>query len=228
MTFEISVFRFDSKFDYNEHYERVDIDISENLTLKDLMFALEKKLENFAYDKESFGFRINGKVVFNNVKLVDLKTHFGSKLTLDSLCQKYALKDLLINKDEIFALYAPRLNRFAFLNDESKCEFKKYILINLISPLDLDDYVGDGYAMFVKWMAIHYQDNAHELLESTFALENGIINHIELKDMIFPPDRSIDDEIASLQRELFNSKIPYIAKLKKTENAKYSIIKEVK
>ena len=227
MRFEISVFRFDAKFDYNEHYERVKIDIDENLSLKDLMKEIEKRLENFAYDKESFGFRINGKAIFSNVKLAEIYEHFGANLEIDSLCQKYALKDLLINKDEIFALYAPLLDRFAFLNAESKSEFKKYILINLISPLDLRDSVGDGWAMFVKWMALHYQDNAVELLDSAFDLENGVANHIATKDMIFPQDKSIDDELESLQRELFNSKKPYIAKLKKANAQKYSIIKDI-
>ena len=227
MRFEISVFRFDSKFDYNEHYERVKIDIDKSLSLKDLMKEIEKTLENFAYDKESFGFRINVKVIFSNVKLADLEAHFGTKLEIDSLCQKFALKDLLINKDEVFALYKSRLDSFAFLNDESKREFKKYILINLISPLSLSDYMGDGWAMFIKWMALHYQDNASELLESIFDLENGIANHIATKDSIFPPDKSIDDEIESLQRELFKSKKPYIAKIKKANAQKYSIIKEL-
>ena len=54
MRFEISVFRFDSKFDYNEHYERVKIDIDKSLSLKDLMKEIEKTLENFAYDKGIF------------------------------------------------------------------------------------------------------------------------------------------------------------------------------
>ncbi len=227
MTFEISVFRFDSHFDYNEHYERVKITIDENLSLKDLMIEVEKKLQNFAYDKESFGFRINGKAIFSNVKLADLRAEFGEILEMDSLNQKYALKDLLINKDEIFAHYKPKLDSFAFLNDESKREFKKYILLNLISPLSLEDYIGDGYAMFIKWMAIHYQDNARELLDSTFDFECGIANHIATKDMIFPSDKSIDDEIESLQRELFSLRLPYVSKLKKANGAKYSIIKEI-
>lgn len=227
MTFEISVFRFDSQFDYNEHYERIKITIDDNLSLKDLMIEVEKNLQNFAYDKESFGFRINGKAIFSNVKLADLKAEFGEILEIDSLNQKYALKDLLINKDEIFAHYKPMLDSFAFLNDESKREFKKYILLNLISPLSLEDYIGDGYAMFAKWMAIHYQDNAAELLDSTFDFECGIINHIATKDMIFPSDKSIDDEIESLQRELFSTKLPYVSKLKKANSAKYSIIKEI-
>ncbi|MGX3011572.1 DUF5644 domain-containing protein [Helicobacter sp. 23-1044] len=227
MRFEISVFRFDAKFDYNEHYERVKIDIDESLSLKDLMKEVEKTLENFTYDKESFGFRINGKAIFSNVKLAEIYAHFGANLAIDSLCQKYALKDLLINKDEVFALYAPQLEKFTFLNAESKSEFKKYILINLISPLDLRDYVGDGWALFVKWMALHYQDNATELFESIFDFERGIINHIATKDLIYPPDKSIDDEIESLQRELFSANLPYIAKLKKANAQKYSIIKDI-
>lgn len=228
MTFEISAFRFDALHDYNAHFERARIAIDESLSLKDLMLEVEKTLQNFAYDKESFGFRINHKAIFSNVKLADLRAHFGEYLELDSLNQKYALKDLTINKDAIFAQYAPLLESFSFLNAESKQEFKKYILLNLISPLDLEDYIGDGYAMFIKWMALHYQENARELLDSIFDFERGILNHIETKNMIFPSDKSIDDEIESLQRELINANLPYIAKLKKQNAAKYSIIKEIK
>lgn len=227
MIFHIKVFRFYAGNDYNECYQKLDISIDEALSLKDLMNEVKKSLLDFAYDEQSFGFRINGKVVFSNVKLCDLVAEFGENLEFSSINEKYALKDLLINKDEIFNLYKQKLDKFPFLNEESKNEFKKYILINLISPLDLDDYVGDGYAMFIKWMAIHYEDNAKVLLDSIYDFKDGIINHIATKDLIFPSDNSIDAEIEALQRELFKLKLPYITKLKKENASKYRTIKDI-
>lgn len=232
MTFDINVFRFDAKSDYNEYYQQVTITIDNDLSLKDLMIALKKSLDEscaseFAYDEQSFGFRINGKVIFSNIKLCDLEAEFGRNLEIDSINQKYALKDLLINKEEIFTLYKQKLDSFTFLNEESKNEFKKYILINLISPLDLEDYVGCGYAMYIKWMTLHYEDNAESLLASIYDFKDGIINHITTKDLIFPSDNSIDVEIESLQRELFKRKLPYITKLKKENASKYRTIKDI-
>lgn len=224
MLFKLKVFRFCAERDYNEYYQNLSIEIDELLSLKDLMQEVQTRLDDFAYDKESFGFRINGLVVFNNIKLLDLANDFGNELEIDSICAKYAKKDLLINKDEIFKKYKAMLDKFSFLNEESKNEFKKYILINLISPLDLDDYIGDGYAMYIKWMCIHYQEHEEELLDSIFKLENGVINSISTKDMIYPSDNSIDKEIESIKKDLLSKDISYISKLKKEHIAKYKII----
>ena len=226
MRFEIRVFRFCAQSDYSEYYENLIINIDDALNLKDLMEQIKGNLHNFAYDEQSFGFRINGRAIFSNVKLADLVAEFGGVLEIDSLNPKYALKDLLINKDEILNLYAPKLDKFPFLNAESRAEFKKYILINLISPLSFEDYVGDGYASYIKWMSLHYADFADILLSSIMQFEDGIINHIPTADLIYPRDCSIDDEIRSLQRELFNSTMPYIAKLKKENAKKYRHTKD--
>lgn len=225
MLFKLKIFRFCAEKDYNEYYQNLNINIDEHLSLKDLMREIQNKLDDFVYDKESFGFRINGLVVFNNIKLLDLREHFGDELEIDSICAKYAKKDLLINKDEIYQQYKAKLDKFSFLNEESKNELKKYILINLIYPFDLDDYVGDGYAMYIKWMCIHYQEHKDELLESISKFENGVINSISTKDMIYPSDNSIDKEIESIKKELFNTNLPYIKKIRKENISKYKIIK---
>ncbi|RAX52993.1 hypothetical protein CCY99_06390 [Helicobacter sp. 16-1353] len=205
MDFKISVFRFNANTDYNEYYQSIDISIDENLNLKDLLIAISKSLDDFSYDDKSFGFRINNIVVFSNIKLLDLKSHFGTSLIITPISTKYAMKDLIIDKEAIYSLYKTKLDKFKFLSEESKNEFKKYILINLISPLDLDDYVGDGYCLYIKWMMIHYKDYAKDLLMSIARYEDGVMNSISVKNMIYPPDGSIDKEIEGLQRMLLQS-----------------------
>lgn len=200
MKLDIDIFRFDSRVDYNEYYQSLEVHIDDNLSLKDLLEQVSKMINDFSYDALSFGFRINNVVIFSNVKLCDLKNRFGTKLVFSPISTKYAKKDLLIDKDSVFAQYKPILDRFAFLSEESKLEFKKYILINLISPLDFEDYIGDGYCLYIKWMMIHYKDNADELLESISCCNNGIMNSISLKYMIYPVDNSIDNDIAGLQK----------------------------
>lgn len=205
MSFKIKVFRFNASTDYNEYYQSIDISIEESLSLKDLLSAIAESLDDFSYDAKSFGFRINDIVVFSNIKLLDLKSHFGTNLLITPISTKYVMKDLLIDKEAIFARYKAKLDKFTFLSEESKIEFKKYILMNLIGPLDLDDYVGDGYCLYIKWMMIHYQDYTKELLSSIARYEDGVMNSISTKNMIYPPDSSIDKEIEGLQRMLLQS-----------------------
>lgn len=206
MKFDIDVFRFDSRFDYNKYYQSVEIDIDESLSLNELLLEVSKKIDDFSYDIHSFGFRINDIVVFGNIKLDELKNKFGVKLTFDPISTRYAKKDLLIDKDAVFAQYKPILDKFTFLSEESKLEFKKYILINLISPLQFDDYIGDGYCLYIKWMMIHYKDNGDELLESISSCDNGVMNSMSLKYMIYPPNNSIDNDIEGLQKMLLEKK----------------------
>lgn len=205
MNFSIKVFRFNAKTDYNEYYQSVDISIDESLSLRDLLIKIADSLDDLAYDESSFGFRINNIVVFKNIKIADLHSYFGCKLEFSPISTKYALKDLTINKDAIFKQYKIKLDKFKFLSEESKEEFKKYILMNLISPLECDDFVGDGYCLYIKWMMIHYQNHAKELLASISRYEDGVMNSISLKNMIYPPDGSIDKEIEGLQRMLLQS-----------------------
>ncbi len=200
--FNIRVFRFCAIKDYNEYYAKLTIKIDEHLSLKELMQNIASQLDDFAYDKNSFGFRINGLVVFSNITLADIKAQFGLHLELTPISIKYAKKDLLIDKEAIFARYKMRLDKFKFLSEESKMEFKKYILINLISPLDSDDFVGDGYCLYIKWMMIHYKDYAKDLLADISKYEDGVMNSVNVKNMIYPPDNSIDKEIEGLQRML--------------------------
>lgn len=198
---DIDVFRFDCQIDYNEYYQNIKVDIDENLRLQELLEEISKKLDNFSYDSASFGFRINDIVVFSNIKINDLVTRFGKKLLFSPISIKYAKKDLLINKDAIFARYKPMLDKLTFLSEESKLEFKKYILLSLISPLDFDDYIGDGYCLYVKCMMIHYKDYADKLLDSISNFD-GVLNSMSVKYMIYPPDGSIDNDIEGLQKML--------------------------
>lgn len=201
MKFNIDVFRFNCQVDYNEYYQNIAVDISENLSLRELLEEIAKKIDDFSYDSASFGFRINDIVVFSNIKIDDLASKFGTKLVFDPISIKYAKKDLLINKDAVFARYKPMLDKLTFLSEESKLEFKKYILINLICPLDFDDYIGDGYCLYVKYIMIHYKDNADKLLE-TISHSDGVMNSMSVKYMIYPPDSSIDNDIEGLQKML--------------------------
>ena len=201
MKIDIDVFRFNAVIDYNEYYQSVKIDIDEKLHLEDLLEEVSKKLDDFSYNSASFGFRINDIVVFNNIKISDLVAYFGTKLVFNPISIKYAKKDLLIDKDAVFARYKPILDKLTFLSEESKLEFKKYILISLISPLDFDDYIGDGYCLYVKSMMIHYKDNADLLLDSISYID-GVMNSVSVKNMIYPPDSSIDNDIEGLQRIL--------------------------
>lgn len=191
--------------DYNQYFQKLNIRIKSHLSLKDLLTELETRLDDFVYDRDFLNLRINGVVVFENISISEIYTHFGQSLELTPISIKYAMKDLLIDKEAIFARYKERLDNFGFLSEECKLEFKKYIHINLISPLEMEDYVGDGYCLYIKWMMLHYKNNAKELLDSISKPKDGVMNSIHISHLIYPQDTSIDTEIEALQRLLLTS-----------------------
>lgn len=220
MKFNVEIFRFKSFMSYNEYYQDLVIDIDDNLMLSDLMASIANNVDDFVYDESSFAFRINDIVVFDDIKLSDISKHFGSDLIITPISIKYAINDLLIDKDAIYNKYKPILDRFDFLSEKSKEEFKKYILINLINHIDDEDYIGDGFCLYIKWMMIHYSSYAKELLE-LISRENGVFNSISTKYMVYPFNQNMDDDIKELQAMILNSNYKFPIKdriIKHTES----------
>lgn len=193
MKFNVEIFRFKSSMSYNEYYQVLDIDIDDSLMLSNLMEKISSMVDDFVYDKDVFGFRINDVVILKDIKLVDIRNYFGNDLMITPISTKYAINDLLIDKEAIFSRYKPTLDKLSFLSEESKREFKKYILVNLINSIDEEDYIGDGFCLYIKWMMIHYSDYSKELLE-TICGEDGIFNSISTKYMVYPFSEDIDNE----------------------------------
>ena len=208
MKFKIKVFRFNSSIDYNEYYESLDIDICEELHLLDLLNLISKSLNNFSYSNYPFALRINDIAVFSNLSLVDIYSNFGEKLEFSPISVKYAKHDLTIDIDEILNIYSHKLDRFDFLKNQDKDNFREFIPLNLISPIDDCDYVGDGYCLYIKQLCESYSEFAPLLLEE-IAGEDGVFNSLKLENMIYPPSRQIDSEIEELQSILLKNPSQY-------------------
>ena len=218
MKFNVSVFRFDAAKDYNEYFAEAALNLAPDSHLADLLEALCARFDDLGVDKSGFGFRINDVVVFNNVALSEVLAHFGEDLTLTPISTKYARKDLLIDTEAVFAAYKSRLENLSFLSEESREEFRQYAALSLISPLSLEDYVGDGFCLFVKWMMLHYKPHKTALL-AALAGDDGVMNALPVKHMIFPPNASIDSDIEALQKMLFAESKPHAKIAKKLEAA---------
>lgn len=219
MNISLNVFRFNANFDYNDYYQKLDLNINEDSAITDLLQILASKLRDFDYSNDLF-FKINSKIIAKNLTIGEIIGNFGNKLTIEPLSIKYAKKDLLLNNDALFGARKEILDSFTFLSEEMKLEYKKYAFLNLISPLSQDDYIGDGFAIYIKHILPHYKQHESELLSSIFG-QNGILNSIKTSDLFFPNDDFIDSEIEFLTQLQFKNPNPFNYKIIRSVAKKY-------
>lgn len=196
---ELSVFRFDATKDYGATYEKCTLEYQKDSTLGSVLEGLP--LRNFEYDK-NIALKINGKSVFEDLKVSDLVENFGKEWTIEPISTKYAYKDLLIDKKSAMDFYQNFFATATFLTQSEREEFGKFININFISPQTNPDYFGDGFFLYIKWLLGRYPNEIKRLLESIADVKNGVMNFVSVADFIYPKNNQIDKEIFELQKML--------------------------
>lgn len=209
----ISIFSFDNKLDFQNGYVRCELRYSENMSLKDLL----SNIKNDDFSNKTFGVnldyiycKINGIAVFENLNVVDLVERFGNVWTIDPISKKFATKDLLIDFELISLRYSNFFQSSPFITNEEQKEFKKYLLINFICDSYHNDYLGDGFFLYIKWLIERHEAKKEYLLKIISNKNEGIMNHVPISSLIFPENKIIDSKIEYLQNLLINaSKCPF-------------------
>lgn len=196
---ELSVFRFDATKDYGATYEKCVFEYKPDSTLASVLSGLP--LRNFDYDK-NIALKINGKSVFEDIRVSDLVEDFGKEWTIEPISTKYAYKDLLVDKKSMVDFYRDFFKTADFLTQSEREEFVKFININFISPQRNPDYFGDGFFLYIKWLLGRYPNEAKRLLESIADVKNGVMNFVSVSDFVYPKNHQIDKEIFELQTML--------------------------
>ncbi|PAF44964.1 DUF5644 domain-containing protein [Helicobacter sp. 11S02629-2] len=208
----LSVFAFDSRFDYQSGYLRYDVDYKEEDTLLDFLGNIptgDFGNKEFGYDKEFLHVRINDKCVFDNLKVSELVKHFGSEWTLDPLSKKYCKKDLLLNYDMALNFYEGFFASASFIYPGEKEELKNFISMNFISEHHSEDYFGDGFFLYLKWLMNRHPMQKRHILKTMASKRGGIMDYTPTASLMYPPNNSIDVEIENLQTLFLNaSKCP--------------------
>ncbi|AFI06200.1 DUF5644 domain-containing protein [Helicobacter cetorum] len=198
----LKVFRFETNKDYNPAYVSYFLEYQEEQYLLDIL----KQLKGVSYS-ENIALKINQIAVFEDAKVSDLVVFFGKEWVLEPLSKRYALKDLIIDEQEVLKNYEDFFKEIPYTTKGEKEELEKFIQINFINPQTNPKYLGDGFFLYVKWLMKRYPSQQNKLLEIISKAESGVMNFLSVANYLYKHDDNIDHEIYELQEMLTNSKI---------------------
>ncbi|HIP30613.1 MAG TPA: hypothetical protein EYG83_07355 [Sulfurospirillum arcachonense] len=200
----LEVFRFDCKTDYLPYYKKVVIKIDEEKTVADLLAVIKDDEKVFEYPTGvNAAIKINGKSLFTDVKIAEIKEFFGKELQLDPLNSKRAEKDLRINLDDFEAKF-DILD--AFVDASDRKVFKSYVREHYASPIVNmeDEFLGDGLFAFAYEMVQKYPERKTKMLEAIAKKDSGIWLHVNVSNRLYPQDTSLEAKIVYLKNAILN------------------------
>lgn len=192
---QLEVFAFEAGVDYLPYYKKLCFQVKSNQTLRDLLIFLSQEISGYACDVDCLALRINGIGIFENLSLIDVAQRFGDEWQIEPISIYYAYKDLLVDKKALRKKYNAFFAWADFLNIEEREELDKYLLLNLITPMRNDEYLGDGFFLYLKWLLSRHPEKLNEILEWAIQPESGILNFVSLADMVYPCGTALDEEI---------------------------------
>ncbi|CAM3288854.1 DUF5644 domain-containing protein [Helicobacter labetoulli] len=192
---QLEVFAFEAGVDYLPYYKKLSFQVKSNQTLRDLLIFLSQEISGYACDVEHLALRINGIAIFENLEMIDLTQRFGNEWQIEPISTYYAYKDLLIDKKALRKKYDTFFAWADFLSVEEREELDKYLLLNLITPMSNDEYLGDGFFLYLKWLLARHPEKLGEILEWVIEHQSGVLNFVSLTDMVYPRGTALDEEI---------------------------------
>ncbi|BBB19863.1 DUF5644 domain-containing protein [Helicobacter cinaedi] len=210
---QLEVFAFEAGVDYLPYYKKLCLQIKDNQTLRDLLVFLQQEISGYVCDIEHLALRINGIAIFENLNLIDVVQRFGDEWQIEPISVYYAYKDLLVDKKSVEKKYDAFFAWADFLNAEEREELDKYLLLNLITPMSNDEYLGDGFFLYFKWLLSRHPEKLNELLEWIVQPQSGILNFVSLADMAYPRGNTLDEEMWELISLVLSTKHKQFAHL---------------
>lgn len=192
---QLEVFAFEAGVDYLPYYKKLSFQVKSNQTLRDLLVFLSQEISGYACDVEHLALRINGIAIFENLEMIDLTQRFGNEWQIEPISTYYAYKDLLVDKKALRKKYDTFFAWADFLSVEEREELDKYLLLNLITPMSNDEYLGDGFFLYLKWLLARHPEKLGEILEWVIEPQSGVLNFVSLADMVYPRGTALDEEI---------------------------------
>lgn len=192
---QLEVFAFEAGVDYLPYYKKLSFQVKSNQTLRDLLVFLSQEISGYACDIEHLALRINGIAIFENLEMIDLTQRFGNEWQIEPISTYYAYKDLLVDKKALRKKYDTFFAWADFLSVEEREELDKYLLLNLITPMSNDEYLGDGFFLYLKWLLARHPEKLGEILEWVIEPQSGVLNFVSLADMVYPRGTALDEEI---------------------------------
>lgn len=222
---QIELIRFDAKMDYLPYSARVEI-LSASPSkegLVELYHHIKAKIPDFGFEERVPYCKINGRIVYKNVTITEIVEGFGSSITLEPIAPKWALKDLIIDKNPyVKALFA--VDEILDLSEEDLDYYRAMLPFRFASSLALSDeeYLGEAFFLFVAEMARRYPKESTRLLALLSDPQKGVMKAIPLRARLFPLDDWFDVEIETLQRKILQG---YPHQESRWKNLRESVVK---
>lgn len=185
----LKVFRFHQGRDYLPHYEKIDFIYKQDSTLSELCEFLVRNMQNLALNE--IYFRINGVAVLEDLSISELVSEFGNAWILGPLCERFVLRDFVLDFSVYDERYTAFFTQMSFIADEHKNELNAFLKYNFLSPLCecedfISEYLGDGFFLYVSRLVELYPAHKRELLDCICNTCNGVLNFVSLDRAMYP------------------------------------------
>jgi succinate dehydrogenase/fumarate reductase-like Fe-S protein len=200
----LEVFRFDCKTDYLPYYKKGVLKIDIQKTVADMLRLIKDDEKSFEYPiGANAAIKINGKSLFTDMKIEEVKDVFGKELQLDPLNSKRSEKDLHINTEDFDAKF-DILD--AFVDASDRKVFKSYIREHYASPIVNmeDEFIGDGLFAFAYDMVVKYPERRTKILESIAKKDSGIWLHVNISNRLYPQESELERKIVYLKNAILS------------------------
>ncbi len=199
---QLEVFRFESGTDYLPYYAKLTFCYQANHNIVDMLTFLQNEIYDYGCDTRHLALRINGIVIFENLSMIELTQRFGQEWCIEPISVYYAHKDLLINQEILWQKYEPFFAWADFINADERMEFRKYLMLNLVTPMVNEQYLGEGFFLYARWLIARHPEKMKEILQWLMHPQQGILNFTSLADMVYPRANELDEEIWSIIRDV--------------------------
>lgn len=134
-----------------------------------------------------------------------LLDRFGNEWRIEPLSTLYVKKDLTLDMEAMHSKYEEFFDRHHFITQDERKSLSKYLPLNLISTRD-DDYLGDGFFLFVRRLVQKHSEHLDDLLESISDTKNGVLSYSSIQNLLYKPNSQIDRDIEWLINALLAQK----------------------
>lgn len=174
----------------------LDICVDTNVGLKINGIALlgDNISDELDYKADKEPKEILSKETSSEETLDALLDRFGNEWRIEPLSTLYVKKDLTLDLQAMHSKYEEFFDKHHFITQDERKSLSKYLPLNLISTRD-DDYLGDGFFLFVKWLAQRHSEHLDDLLESISDTKNGVLSYSSIQNLLYKPNPQIDRDI---------------------------------
>lgn len=174
----------------------LDICVDTNVGLKINGIALlgDNISDELSYKADKEHKEILSKETSSEETLDALLERFGNEWRIEPLSTLYVKKDLTLDLQAMHSKYEEFFDKHHFITQDERKSLSKYLPLNLISTRD-DDYLGDGFFLFVKWLAQKHSEHLDDLLESISDTKNGVLSYSSIQNLLYKPNPQIDRDI---------------------------------